>query len=388
MKTDAIVIGAGASGLMCALEAGKRGRSVLILEHTPRVGSKIRVSGGGRCNFTNTSVGREHYLSENPHFTTSALARYAPTDFIALVESHGIGYQVREGGQLFSDGSARQIVEMLQTECERAGVQFVLDCKILEIGKEGCFSISTSRGTFESASLVVATGGLSAPNLGATNFGYGIARQFGIHVTPLRPALTPLKLDRSDAELFTALSGLSFDAAVSDGRMRFRGHVLFTHRGLSGPAILQISSYWDGVSPIVIDLLPGVDIHGVLTENRRGRMQLSTLLGRFLPGRLVKLWCELHHEALPLNQLSPRQLDALAASLHHWEIRPAGTEGFNKAEVTSGGVSTRELSSKTMEARKVPGLYFTGEVIDVTGHLGGYNLHWAWASGYAAGQAV
>jgi predicted Rossmann fold flavoprotein len=388
MKTDVIVIGAGASGLMCALEAGKRGRSVLILEHTPRVGAKIRVSGGGRCNFTNTNVGREHYLSENPHFTTSALARYTPADFITLVESHGIGTQVREGGQLFCDGSALQIVEMLQTECERAGARFVLDCEILEVRKSGWFSVSTSRGTFDSASVVVATGGLSAPNLGATNLGYTIARQFGIHVTPLRPALTPLRFDRGEAELFAALSGISFEAGVSDGRMSFRGDVLFTHRGLSGPAILQISSYWDGSSPIVIDLLPGVDIHRVLVENRRGKMHLSTLLGRFLPGRLVKLWCELHHRSVPLNQLSPRQLDALATGLHNWEIRPAGTEGFNKAEVTSGGVSTSELSSKTMEARKAPGLYFTGEVIDVTGQLGGYNLHWAWASGYAAGQVV
>jgi len=388
MKTDVIVIGAGASGLMCALEAGKRGRSVLILEHTPRVGAKIRVSGGGRCNFTNTNVGREHYLSENPHFTTSALARYTPADFITLVESHGIGTQVREGGQLFCDGSALQIVEMLQTECERAGARFVLDCEILEVRKSGWFSVSTSRGTFDSASVVVATGGLSAPNLGATNLGYTIARQFGIHVTPLRPALTPLRFDRGEAELFAALSGISFEAGVSDGRMSFRGDVLFTHRGLSGPAILQISSYWDGSSPIVIDLLPRVDIHRVLVENRRGKMHLSTLLGRFLPGRLVKLWCELHHRSVPLNQLSPRQLDALATGLHNWEIRPAGTEGFNKAEVTSGGVSTSELSSKTMEARKAPGLYFTGEVIDVTGQLGGYNLHWAWASGYAAGQVV
>jgi predicted Rossmann fold flavoprotein len=388
MKTDVIVIGAGASGLMCALEAGKRGRSVLILEHTPRIGSKIRVSGGGRCNFTNMSVGREHYLSENPHFAASALARYTPSDFIALVEKHGIGYQVREAGQLFCAGSAQQVVEMLQAECVGSGARFIMDCRILEIAKEGCFSVSTSRETFESASLVVATGGLSAPNLGATNVGYSIARQFGIHVTPLRPALTPLRFSRGDAEVFTALSGISFDAAVSHGSASFQGNVLFTHRGLSGPAILQISSYWDGNSPIVIDLLPGVDIHRVLLENRQSRMHLATLLGRFLPGRLVKLWCERNLKSAPLNQVSPRQLDALAESLHHWEIRPARTEGFNKAEVTSGGVSTSELSSKTMEAKKVSGLYFTGEVIDVTGHLGGYNLHWAWASGYAAGQVV
>lgn len=388
MDVDVIVVGAGASGLMCALEAGKRGRSVLILEHTPRIGSKIRVSGGGRCNFTNTDVTRDHYLSENSRFATSALARFTPWDFLALVQAHGIRHEAREGGQLFCTGSAEQIVDMLKGECERVGARFVLDCGIQEVRKGELFEVSTSRGGFRAASLVVATGGLSAPNLGATNLGYAIARQFGIRVTPLKPALTPLRLGRNDAERFSALSGVSFRAAVTHRGIRFTGDVLFTHRGLSGPAILQISSYWDGTGAIAVDLLPETDIRRVLDENRNSRMQLSTLLGRFLPGRLVKLWCDLQFKSAPLNQFSPRLLDNLTEALHHWEIQPIAAEGFNKAEVTSGGVSTDELSSKTMETRKVSGLYFTGEVIDVTGHLGGYNLHWAWASGYAAGQTA
>ncbi len=387
-EADVIVLGAGASGLMCAREASRRKRSVLMLEHTPRIGSKIRVSGGGRCNFTNTTVGRNHYLSENPHFTTSALARFTPEDFLSLVEAHGISYEVREAGKVFCTGSAQHIVAMLTNECTSAGARLLLNCRILEVRKGEQFEISTNCGTFKAASLVVATGGLSAPNLGATNFGYTIARQFGIRVTPLRPALTPLRFGPKDAAQFSALSGISVPAGVMHRGIRFKDDVLFTHRGLSGPAILQISSYWDGVGSIAVDLLPEIDIRSTLHENRSSRMHPATLLGRFLPNRLVKLWCEPRFPSTPLNQFSPRQLDALAAALHHWEIRPAAAEGFNKAEVTSGGISTDELSSKTMEAKKVPGLYFTGEVIDVTGHLGGYNLHWAWASGYAAGQAV
>lgn len=388
MKTDVLVIGAGASGLMCALEAGKRGKSVLVLEHTPRMGSKIRISGGGRCNFTNMTVSRDHYLSENPRFTTSALARFTPSDFLALVEAHGIAYEVRETGELFCTGSAQQIVHMLAAECERAGVRFLLDCTIREVRKRGRFEVSTTQGALESASLVAATGGLSAPNLGASNLGYAIAKQFGLRVTPLRPALTPLRLSRQDAERFSALSGISLRAAVTHGRQRFEGDVLFTHRGLSGPAILQISSYWDPGGAIVVDLLPGMDARRLLEEHRQSRMHPATLLGRFLPNRLARLWCDLHVDWIPLCQAPPRQLDALAASLHAWKIYPAGMEGYQKAEVTAGGVATDELSSRTMEAKKVPGLYFTGEVLDVAGHLGGYNLHWAWASGYAAGQAV
>ncbi len=388
VSVDVVVLGAGASGLLCAMEAARRGRSVVVVEHTRRIGTKIGVSGGGRCNFTNLVVSRDHYLSENPHFATSALVRYPPSRFIALIDRHGIGYEVRDGGQLFCTGSARQIVDMLTGECERFGARFLLDSRVLGVQKGERFAVATTRGDFEAASLVVATGGLAAPQLGATPLGYALARQFHIQVTPLRPALTPLIWSRPDAKRFAALSGVSFHAAVRYGNASFRGQVLFTHRGLSGPAILQISSHWDGRGPIEVDLLPGIDIRAVFAENQRSKAHLSTLLSRFLPSRLARFWCEGQGESGPIHQVSPRGLDALAARLHCWELRPSGTEGFNKAEVTAGGVSTRELSSKTMEARKVPGLYFTGEVLDVTGQLGGYNLHWAWASGHAAGQVV
>jgi predicted Rossmann fold flavoprotein len=388
MKTEVIIIGAGASGLMCAMEAGKRGRAVLLLEHTERIGSKIRLSGGGRCNFTNRNVSPENYLSRNPLFPASALARYAPADFIFLVESHGIKYHEREAGQLFCDGSSAEIIAMLNAECDRVGVRFLLQCGILEMAKAEQFRVSTSQGIIHSDSLVIATGGLSMPNLGATNFGYAAARQFGIKVTALRPALTPLTFRREERSSFGALAGVSLDAVVSYGTVRFRGNVLFTHKGLSGPAMLQVSSYWDQNGPIAIDLLPDVDIHRLLVEHKGSRMLLATLLGQFLPGRLAKLWCDCCFNSRPLNQYSMKEFDALAHRLHHWQIEPAGMEGFNKAEVTLGGIDTSELSSKTMEAKKVPGLYFLGEVIDVTGHLGGYNLHWAWASGHAAGQYV
>ena len=346
MEVDVVVMGAGASGLMCALEASRRGRSVLMLEHTPRTGSKIRVSGGGRCNFTNTSVGRDHYLSENPHFTTSALARFTPGDFLALVEAHGISYEVREGGKIFCAGSAQHIVDMLTNECKSAGSRLLLNCGILEVRKGERFEIATNRGAFEAASLVVATGGLSAPNLGATNLGYTIARQFGIRVTSLKPALTPLRLGRHDAERFSALSGISIPAGVTHRGIRFKDDVLFTHRGLSGPAILQISSYWDGVGSIAIDLLPEIDIRSTLNENRSSRMHPATLLGRLLPNRLAKLWCEPRFPSAPLNQFSPRQLEALAAALHNWEIQPVAAEGFNKAEVTSGRSEERRVGKE------------------------------------------
>lgn len=388
MKADVIVIGAGASGLLCALQAGRRGRSVLLLDHAPRVGGKIRISGGGRCNFSNLSVSRDHYLSENPHFTASALARYGPSDFMALLDKHGIGHEVRSAGQLFCTASGHQVADLLQAECEGVGARFILDCRVVEVRKGERFVIATDRGVFEGSSLVVATGGLAAPSLGATHFGYTIARQFGLRVTALRPALTPLRLSHTDTDRFATLSGISFEALVQYGKARFHGSVLFTHRGLSGPSILQISSYWDGKGPVVIDLLPGIDIRALFTEHSESRAQASTLLSRYLPARLARLWCDPHLKSMPLSRLTSRQIDALAEGLHHWEVTPAGTEGFNRAEVTRGGVSTSELSSKTMEARRVAGLYFTGEVIDVTGHLGGYNLHWAWASGHAAGQVA
>jgi predicted Rossmann fold flavoprotein len=388
MKTEVIIIGAGASGLMCALEAGRRGRKVLVLEHTERIANKIRLSGGGRCNFTNRKVSPENYLSRNPHFATSALSRFPPTEFISLVERHGIRYHEREAGQLFCDGSSREIIEMLKGECDRVGVRILLRCGILELGKGDKFRVSTNHGIFHADSLVIATGGLSMPNIGATHFGYAAAKQFGIRVTALRPALTPLTFSREDQASFGALAGVSLDAVVSFGAVAFRGNVLFTHRGLSGPPILQASSYWDHNGPITVDLLPDVDIQKVFMEQRGSKMLLATLLDRFLPGRLVRIWCALCAKSRPLNQYSVKEIDGISHRLHHWQIGPAGTGGFNKAEVTLGGVDTSELSSKTMESKRVPGLYFLGEVIDVTGHLGGYNLHWAWASGHAGGHYV
>lgn len=390
MKADVIVIGAGASGLMCAMEAGKRGRSVLVLEHTDRVCNKVRISGGGRCNFTNRICTKENYLSRNPHFCTSALSRFTPSDFIAMLERRRIRYQEQDAGRLFCTESSREIVDMLQVGCDRASVKFLLNCKVVEIRKEERFSVSTSRGVLDCESLVIATGGLSMPAIGATNFGYEVARQFGMKVTPLMPALTPLRFNREEREVFGVLSGVSIDANVRYKDVSFRDSVLFTHRGLSGPAILQVSSYWDGgAGAIAIDLLPEVDIAGILKSRRNSKMLLSTLLGQHLPGRFVKVWCAARSIDLkPLNQYSIKELDCIADSLHNWLFRPGAAEGFDKAEVTLGGVDTGGLSSKTMESKKTPGLYFLGEVIDVTGQLGGYNLHWAWASGYAAGQCV
>ena len=393
MTTDVIIIGAGASGLMCAMEAGRRGRSVLVLDHSAEIGRKILVSGGGRCNFTNRIVSGDNYICGNADFPVSALSRYTPEDFTALLDRHGIGYHEKEAGQLFCDDSSRRIVHMLKLECDRASVKFFLNCKILEVrrldvARGSRFSVATDLGSFESSSLVIATGGLSWPGLGATSFGQKLAGSFGIRVTPLRPALTPLRFSLEDAERFSALSGISIQAAVSCGGTRFEGFVLFTHRGLSGPAVLQLSSHWDGKSPVEIDLLPGIDVRSILLSKRGSRMQLHTLLGRLLPDRLAKLWCGISCHSRPLNQCSARDFEQASHRLHHWEIRPAGTEGFIKAEVTRGGVDTRELSSRTMECGKVPGLYFTGEVTDVTGQLGGYNLHWAWASGHAAGQVA
>ncbi len=388
MKTDVIVIGAGASGLMCAMEAGKRGRAVVVLEHTERICGKVRISGGGQCNFSNTNVRRENYLSLNPHFCQSALSRFTPTAFLAMLEKHGIRYDEREAGRLFCCGSSREIIDMLKGECDRARVRILLNCRVSEIRKNAGFRVTTNRGIFDADSLVVATGGLSMPNMGATHFGYALAKQFEIGVTALRPALTPLRFSAEEQAIFRPMAGVSMDSVVSHGGVKFRDNVLFTHKGLSGPAILQISSYWDGSGRIAVDLLPELDIHGILMENHHSRMLLTTLLDRFLPGRFVKIWCELYCRSRPLTQYSPKELAALARALHDWQLQPAGTEGFNKAEVTLGGVDTRELSSKTMESKKVPGLYFLGELIDVTGHLGGYNLHWAWASGHAAGQFV
>ncbi|MGO9311887.1 MAG: NAD(P)/FAD-dependent oxidoreductase [Syntrophobacteraceae bacterium] len=388
MKTDVVIIGAGASGLMCAIEAGKRGRSVLVLEHCEKAASKILVSGGGRCNFSNRIMGRENYISQNPRFATSALSRFTPSHFLSIVESHGIRYHEREEGQLFCNEKSSEIADMLRSECDRAAVRLQLNCKISEISKTDGFRIATDKGIFDSESLVIATGGLSYPNLGASNFGYAVAKQFGLKVTKLNPALTPLRFSPEDAEVYGDLAGISIASTVSHGRAKFRGNLLFTHNGISGPVILQISSYWDRKGSLTVDLLPALDIFDVFLEKRHSKTLLSTILDQYLPKRFVRLWRDLYSVSRPINQYSQHELDSIARSLHGWPLRADRTEGFNKAEVTLGGVDTDELSSRSMESKKVPGLYFLGEVIDVTGHLGGYNLHWAWASGYAGGQFV
>ena len=386
VKKDVIVIGAGASGLMCAAECGKRGRSVLVLDHAERMGSKILISGGGRCNFTNLNVTDQHYLSENPHFCKSALARFTPQDILSLVRKEGIPYYEKEAGQLFCVKSSRDILGMLRHECDRAGVEPLLACRVTEIQKTGAFLVATDQGTFQSVSLVIATGGLSYPGLGASGFGHGIARQFGLRVTEVKPALVPLVFSGRDQKVFRDLAGISLDSLVECGGARFRGNVLFTHRGVSGPAILQASLYWKPGIPVLIDLLPEIDIPEAFNAKRQSTMEMRTLLNQFFPKRFVQTWCDLYVTSKPIAQYSDRELLLIANQLHSWTIRPSATEGYKNAEVTVGGVDTVELSSKTMESKKVPGLYFIGEVQDVTGHLGGYNLHWAWASGHAAGQ--
>jgi len=386
MHSNVIIIGAGAAGLMCAIEAGKRGRSVIILDHASKVGQKILISGGGYCNFTNLNIQPDNYLSANPHFYKSALARFTPRDFITLIERYRISWREKEDGQIFCAGSSRQIVDMLRKECDFAGVQFRLNCKIEEIAKKSRFSVKTNSGVIESESLVIATGGLSYHNLGATGLGHRLAEQFGLHIIQPKPALVPLTFSSKDLEIFSELSGVSVKSKVSCNNKGFSGNILFTHRGLSGPAILQISSYWKKGDVIHIDLLPDIDIYGKLIEKRQSRIQIKNLLSQYFPKRFIHKWCELYIKSKPLSQYADKELEGISGHLKNWEIKPAGTEGYNRAEVTLGGVDTDELSSKTMEARKVPGLYFIGEVIDVTGQLGGYNLQWAWSSGYAAGQ--
>ncbi len=386
MRVDVIVIGGGAAGLMCAVEAGRRGRSVLVMEHNERVGRKIEISGGGRCNFTNVNTTPGNFLSSNPHFAKSALARYTPADFVALVERHRIAYHEKKLGQLFCDESSRQIIEMLLRECEAARVEVRTACRVFEIHKDARFVVKTNRGTFESESVVVATGGLSIPKLGATDFGYRVARQFGLKVVQPTPALVPFTLAARDLASFKELSGVSVPAVVRCGGAEFAENFLVTHRGLSGPAILQISSYWSRGETLSVDLLPGKAALVLFDSKRESGVELSTLLGFHLPKRFAQVWCEMYAPSKPLKSFSDAELEGVAMRLREWRIAPAGTEGFQKAEVTKGGVDTAELSSKTLEARRAPGLYFIGEVLDVTGHLGGYNFQWAWASGHAAGQ--
>ncbi|HEX8354625.1 MAG TPA: NAD(P)/FAD-dependent oxidoreductase [Pyrinomonadaceae bacterium] len=388
MKADVIIVGGGAAGLMCAFEAGGRGRRVVVLEHNERVGRKIEISGGGRCNFTNLGAGAGNFISRNPHFAKSALARYTPADFVALVRRHRIAYHEKKLGQLFCDESSRQIVSMLLAECDAAGVEVRTGCRVEGVQRDELFRVKTSRGTFESESLVVATGGLSIPKLGATDFGYRVARQFGLKVVAPEPALVPLTLAPRDLASFQALSGVSVPAVVRGGGAEFAENILVTHRGLSGPAVLQISSYWSRGQQLSVDLLPGADARSLLLRKRALGAELQTSLAQHLPKRFAQVWCETFAPPGPLRGYTDAEVEATASRLHDWRVTPAGTEGFQKAEVTRGGVSTDELSSKTMEARRAPGLFFIGEVVDVTGQLGGYNFQWAWASAHAAGQYV
>ncbi|MDQ2900023.1 MAG: NAD(P)/FAD-dependent oxidoreductase [Acidobacteriota bacterium] len=380
---DAIVVGAGAAGLMCAIEAGKRGRRAAVLEREDRVGKKILISGGGRCNFTNRVVRAENFLSANPHFCKSALARYAPADFIQLVERHRIPYHEKTLGQLFCDKSSRDITNMLGEECRAARVEIVLSARIREIRRTTGFVIVVdgpeSAAEFHAPVLVIATGGLSIPKMGATGFGYEVARQFGHAIVECRPALVPLTFGAADLPAYSNLAGVSMEVDARFGSRRFREKMLVTHRGLSGPAILQISSYWIPPEPISIDLAPDREL-----KSRGNPLAFKSALRECLPKRFADRWLELHVPA----KWTDRAKEEVERQLHDWKILPAGTEGYEKAEVTAGGVDTRELSSKTMESRKVAGLFFVGEVVDVTGHLGGFNFQWAWASGFCAGEAV
>lgn len=438
---DVIIIGGGAAGLFCAIEAGKRGRRVLVIEHAERVGKKIGISGGGRCNFTNTGTTSDNFVSRNPHFCKSALASYTPANFIALVEKHGIAYHEKKLGQLFCDGSSQQIIDMLLAECHDARVEIRSSCEVREVrstplgegaGEPGhparisggdhhreegalanarasarpdehSFTVKTNQGVFLSSSLVIATGGLSIAPLGATDFGYRIARQFGLRIEDTRAGLVPLTLPPQVQNQLAKLSGISIDALVGcqglystrRSRPEFRENILITHRGLSGPAILQISNYWRPGEPISINLLPDKDLLEILWSHLSAAgaspdsdIELVTLLARHLPRRFALAWCELYQPSKPIKQYGIKGLQGIANDIHNFRLTPSGTEGFRKAEVTAGGVSTDELSSQTMEAKRVPGLYFIGEVVDVTGQLGGYNFQWAWASGHAVGRVV
>lgn len=390
IKTDVVVIGGGAAGLFCAITAGKRGRRVIVFEHADRIGKKIAISGGGRCNFTNVNTSAENFISENPHFCKSALARYTPTDFIALVEKHGIAYHEKKLGQLFCDGSSSAIIEMLLAEAGEAGVEIRCNSSLRNLSKSTAqgFEIEINDEQFTCESVVVSTGGLSIPPLGATDLGYRLARQFELEIVEPRAALVPFILPAATQRELAPLSGISIDALVSCRGQEFRENILITHRGMSGPAMLQISSYWRPGDIITINLLPDNDALELLRDADKREMALVNVLSQFLPRRFAVAWCALNFESQPLKRYTPSQVSDIARRLNRWEITPAGTEGYKKAEVTAGGVSTAELSSQTMEAKRVPGLYVIGEVVDVTGHLGGYNFQWAWASGFAAGLSA
>ncbi len=371
---------------MCAIESGKRGRSVIILDHAQQIGNKVRVSGGGRCNFTNLNLSSENYTSQNPHFCISALKRFKPGDFVNLVKKYGVCYVAKEPGQLFCSGSSKQIIELLLQECHTCNVKFQFETKIVKIEKQTVrFSVETNKGNFSCQSLVVASGGLSMSSLGASDFGHTLARQFGLKIIPPYPALVPLVLGDKNLQ---ELTGISLKAKVTCGQKNFCDSILFTHKGLSGPAILQISTHWQKSQKILIDLLPNNNLEACFSKNAQEKhpKELATTLSNLLPKRLVELMLAKHH--INGHQKHFNDLNFLEKIFHHWEIEPSGTEGFNKAEVTAGGVCTDEISSKTFECKNIPGLYFIGEVLDVTGQLGGYNLQWAWSSGHAAGQFV
>ncbi len=390
-RCDVLVIGAGAAGLMCALTAGQRGRIVQVVDHANKVGKKILMSGGGRCNFTNTGTSAANFLSANPHFCKSALARYTPGDFIDMVERHRIAWHEKELGQLFCDVSSKLIVRMLLDECQQAGVQVRTDCAVegIERGADG-FRVRTAQGLFHSASLVIASGGLSIPSMGASGFGYEVARQFGHDVLPTRAGLVPLTLSGRHQERFADLSGVALPVEARCNGQSFRNFMLLTHRGISGPAILQISSYWQPGDDLRLDLLPGHDAQEWLRamKRERGASELRTVLAEVMPKRMAQRLCEHWLPDRPVRQLDEPQLKQAAALLADFPLVASGTEGYRTAEVTLGGVDTRQVSSATMESRLVPGLHFVGEVLDVTGWLGGYNFQWAWASGHAAGQAA
>jgi hypothetical protein len=389
-KVDVVVLGAGAAGMMCALEAGRRGRHVVLLDHAERPGKKILISGGGRCNFTNIHCRAENFLSENPHFAKSALARFTPGDIIALVEKHGILYHEKTLGQLFCDRSAQAVVTMLEQECAEAGVRLLVNTRVVSVVRDGHFFVETIAGLFQAESVVVATGGLSIPKMGATDFGYKLAQQFGLRIVECRPGLVPLVFSAEDRERWCDLAGVSAEvvaeAGVRQRRGSFREKMLVTHRGLSGPAMLQVSSYWRAGEEIAIDLAPGVNVTApLLSRNARRDPAAAVLAVRaVLPSRMAERWVALHEPPDWTNA----SLARMEQQLHAWQVTPAGTEGYAKAEVTAGGVDTAELDARTMQCRKVPGLYFIGEVVDVTGWLGGYNFQWAWASGVSAGLAV
>jgi predicted Rossmann fold flavoprotein len=382
---DVIVLGGGAAGLMCAIEAGKRGRRVVVLERAARIGKKILISGGGRCNFTNIYCRPENFLSANPHFAKSALAAFTPADFIALVEKHGIDYHEKTLGQLFCDGRAQQIVSLLEAECRQAGVRILANVMVNSVAHQDGFVVRTPPDEFLGRALVVSSGGLSIPKMGATSFGYELARQFGLKIVEPRPALVPLVFSAKDRQHYGELTGVSTEVVASIGKQRFREQMLFTHRGLSGPAILQISSYWEAGTAVSIDLAPGRDLtEAIRNGSRRDPPALKAAFRATLPQRMADRWVDLHTPAAWTNHA----ISELERRAHDWAVMPEGTEGYDKAEVTAGGVDTRELSSKTMESRKVPGLFFIGEVVDVTGQLGGFNFQWAWASGFCAGQVA